>query len=67
MCQGPEAVAYPEASRHWYTVLGAQIKGELMQNNISHLIISSAQHFSKTFGLKTLSMPGSPTQVCLNV
>ena len=49
MCPGPEAVAYLEASRHWYTVLGAQIKGELIQNNISHLIISSAQHLSKTF------------------
>ena len=27
----------------WVLKLGAQIKGELMQNNISHLIISSTQ------------------------
>ena len=41
-------VAYPEVFRHlpvhwWSPKLGAQIKGELMQNNISHLIISSTQ------------------------
>ena len=48
-----------------------------MQNNISHLTISSTQirlhvlrHLSKTLkniDLKTLCMPGSATQVCLNV
>ena len=52
----------------WAPKLGAQIKGELMQNNISHLIISSSQmrqhvlrHLSKTLKnveLKTLCMPG---------
>ena len=41
-------VAYPEtfsdtAIMVWEPKLGAQIKGELMQNNISHLIISSTQ------------------------
>ena len=42
--QPPEA--YAEAFRHlplyrWAPKLGAKIKGELMQSNISHLIISS--------------------------
>ena len=61
----------------WAPKLGSQIKRELMQNNISHLIISSTRicahvlrHLSKTLknvALKTLCMPGSATQVCLNV
>ena len=53
------SVVYPEPFRCQYTIwapkLGAQIKGELMQNNISHLTISSTQmhlhilrHLSKT-------------------
>ena len=55
---------------------GAQIKWELMQKNISHLMISSTQmrlhvlrHLTlvKNVKLKTLCMPGSTTQVCLNV
>ena len=76
-------MAYPEAFVSdagipvWAPKLGDQIKGELMQNNISHLIISSTQmrlnvlrHLSKTHKnveLKTLCMPASATQVCLNI
>ena len=61
----------------WAPKLGAQIKGELMQNKISLLIISSTQirqpvlrHLSKTLQnveLKTLCMLGFAAQVCLNV
>ena len=61
----------------WEPKLGAQIKGELMRNNISHFTISLTQmrllvlrHLRKTLKnveLKTLCMPGSATQVCLNV
>ena len=60
----------------WAPKLGAQTKGELMQINISHLMISSTQmglHVLryltqvKNVELKTLCMPGSAAQVCLNV
>ena len=62
----------------WLPKIGGQIKGELMQNNISHLILSSviSSTRSQTFNLskilnnvelKTLCMPGSVVQVCLNV
>ena len=57
--------------------LGAQIKGELRQNNVSNHIFnadasarSQTPNISKTLKnveLKTLCMPGSATQVCLNV
>ena len=63
--------------RVWTPKLGAQLKGELMQNNINHLVISSTRmrlpvlrDLSKTLKnveLKTLCMTGSSTQVCLNV
>ena len=61
----------------WMPKLGAQVKGELMQNNISHLIISSMQihlyilrHLTKmlrNIQLKTLCMPGCATRVCFNL
>ena len=71
---------YPEAFRCQYTglvpKLGAQIKGELMQNKISHLISSMQmrlqilRHLSKTLTnvqFKALYMCEPATQVCLNL
>ena len=63
----------------WAPKLGAQIKGELIQNKINHLIISSTPNTStgsqtfnlsktlKNVELKTLCMPWSVAQLCLNV
>ena len=63
----------------WASKLGAQIKGDLMQSNISHsnhIFNANASTRSQKFNwsktlknveLKTLYMPGSATQVCLNV
>ena len=54
--------------RVWAPKLGAQIKRELMQNNVSHLMISSTQMgqhvlrhltYVKNVELKTLCKPGS--------
>ena len=62
----------------WAPKLCAQIKKKLMQNNINYLIISSACTPSQTpfnlksnvleiVELKTLIIPVSATQFCLNV
>ena len=74
-------MAYPEAFRRRYTgltalKLGAQLKGELMPNNSSHLIISSTQMrlyvlrylsmMLRNVELQTLFMLGCATQFCHN-
>ena len=71
--------AYPEAFRRRHTglaalKLGAQLRGELMPNNSSHLIISSTQMrlyvlrylsmMLRNVELQTLFMLGCATQFC---